>query len=367
MGGFECSTHRRSDGKRLDMIAATRHDELAAADYLRLRRVGVGTARDGLRWHLIERTPGRYDFSGVVPMLRAARETGTQVIWDLCHYGWPDWLDIFRPEFVTSFARFAGEFVRILTNESDTVPLVAPVNEISFFAWAGAHVGFFNPCAHGRGHELKAQLVRAVVEAVEAMWSVNPRTRVMQVDPLVNIVSTDPSDAGQRRAAEDYRLAQFEAWDMLAGRSRPELGGAMKYLDVLGVNFYPTNQWIHDSGAKIFLGDPRYRPFRQMLKEFYERYGRPLFVAETGTEDEARPAWLRYVGREVRAAMRAGVPVEGVCLYPVVNPPGWTNERHCHNGLWDYPEEPGGREIYQPLAEELQRQKSRFRKFRENA
>jgi hypothetical protein len=45
---------------------------------------------------------------------------------------------------------------------------------------------------------------------------------------------------------------------------------------------------------------PRYRPAWQMLREVYERYRRPLFIAETGIEDEARPAWLRYVGYEVR-------------------------------------------------------------------
>ena len=40
---------------------------------------------------------GRYDWSSFLPMLRAARETGTQVLWDLLHYGWPDDLDIWRP------------------------------------------------------------------------------------------------------------------------------------------------------------------------------------------------------------------------------------------------------------------------------
>ena len=64
MGGFECSTHRPRSGHRLDMIAATRHDEFAEADYGRLQELGIQTARDGLRWHLIEREPGRYDFAG---------------------------------------------------------------------------------------------------------------------------------------------------------------------------------------------------------------------------------------------------------------------------------------------------------------
>ena len=35
----------------------------------------------------------------------------------------------------------------------------------------------------------------------------------------------------------------FEAWDMIAGRRDPDLGGAPDLLDVVGVNFYDNNQW----------------------------------------------------------------------------------------------------------------------------
>jgi hypothetical protein len=47
------------------------------------------------------------------------------------------------------------------------------------------------------------------------------------------------------------------------------------------------------------------------------------------------------------------VPIEGICLYPIVNHPGWDDDRHCHNGLWDYADDQGNREIYEPLAREL--------------
>jgi hypothetical protein len=103
---------------------------------------------------------------------------------------------------------------------------------------------------------------------------------------------------------------------------------------------------------------PRYRPVWQMLKEVYERYRRPLFIAETGIEDQARAAWLRYMGYELRRAIREGVPVYGLCLYPVVNHPGWEDDRHCYNGLWDYPDAAGNRAIYEPLARELESQRA---------
>src|SRR5436853_479875 len=81
-GGFECSTHRLRSGRRLDLIAATQHDKFAQSDYARLREQGLRVAREGVRWHLVEATPGHYDFSSVLPVVRAARATGTQVIWD---------------------------------------------------------------------------------------------------------------------------------------------------------------------------------------------------------------------------------------------------------------------------------------------
>src|SRR5579871_6651420 len=97
MGGFECSCHVNIKGIRLDMTAALQHDRYAAEDYQRLRSEGIQVARDGVRWHLIERAAGQYDFSSWKPMLEAARQSGVQVMWDVCHYGWPDDLDIFSP------------------------------------------------------------------------------------------------------------------------------------------------------------------------------------------------------------------------------------------------------------------------------
>jgi beta-glucosidase/6-phospho-beta-glucosidase/beta-galactosidase len=357
MGGFECSCQRLRSGKRLDVMAATQHDHYAEADYKRLKEQGLYTARDGLRWHLIERTPGYYDFSSAIPLLHAARKTGIQIIWDLCHYGWPDNLDIFRPDFVRRFACFARACTQVLVDESDILPVIVPINEISFWAWAGGDVAYLNPFAQGRGNELKEQLVRATIEAIEAIWSVNAHIRIAQVEPAINVIAA-PDRPQDHPAAEAYRLAQYETWDMLSGRQSSHLGGREKYLDIIGVNYYPTNQWFSHNGYKIPPEHWLYRPFRHILGEIYQRYSRPVFIAETGIEDEARPAWLRYVSDEVQASLRAGVPVEGICLYPILNHPGWEDERHCCNGLWDYPDEMGEREIYQPLAQELRRQRA---------
>lgn len=357
MGGFECASHRLISGRRLDLISATSHDQHALKDYQRLHEQGMSVARDGIRWHLIEPTPYRYDFSSVLPMLSAARQTGTQVIWDLCHYGWPADLDIFSTEFIRRFAAMVKAFVRVLDAESEAPLFIAPVNEISFFAWAGGESAYLNPFETTRPHELKAQLVLAAIEAIEAAWSINPQTRIVHTDPLIN-VAHNLARPHEFPIAEYYRQLMFQAWDMLSGRRRPDLGGQDKYLDILGVNYYPNNQWL--CGETSFhperwldVSDPQYRPLSDLLREVYERYRRPIFIAETGTESHSRADWLRYMGKEIRDAITLGVPIEGMCLYPIVDFPGWGDDRHCESGLWGFADTEGHRDLYSPLASEL--------------
>ena len=373
MGGFECSTHRlprrkalgRFAGQRLDLIASTRHDDFALEDYTRLQEAGIRTVRDGVRWHLIEKSQFQYDFSSLVPMLRAARETQTQVIWDLLHYGWPDGLNVWGAAFVERFARFARATAEVMLEETGGPIYVVPVNEISFVAWGGGDAGFLNPFGKRRGPELKAQLVRAAIAAIEAVREVDPGARICHAEPIIHI-AVDPDYPEEATAAEDYRMSQFQAWDMLSGRLCPELGGRPDYLDLLGVNYYSNNQWIHQDphtpasrrrkDVLLLPSHPLHRPIREMLQEVYERYRRPIFIAETGIEGDARQSWLRYIGQEARAASAAGVELEGLCLYPIIDYPGWGDDRHCYSGLWGYADDEGRREIYEPLAQELAHQ-----------
>lgn len=330
-GGFEASSHRRRDGRQLDVVAATRHDLAAEQDYGMLRQVGLHTVRDGLRWHLIETAPGRYDWSSFLPMLRAAQRAGIQVIWDLCHYGLPHDLDIWSPAFVDRFAAFAAAAAQVMREEGSEAPVWCPVNEISFWSWAGGDKGDMHPFGETRGYALKQQLVRAAIAGIEAARAVDPRARFMQAEPLIYITA-HPDRPHDRERAELYRRSQFQAWDMMAGLVDPALGGRPDYLDIVGINFYFNNEWVHEVEA-MGMGHRLFRPFNEMLAEVHARYGRPLMISETGAEGANGPGWLRYVGGEVRTAMRHGIPVEGLCIYPVMDYPGWQDDRHCPAGL----------------------------------
>ncbi|WP_133718532.1 glycoside hydrolase family 1 protein [Methylocaldum gracile] len=346
MAGFEGASHINSSGKRLDMVHSTHHDLLVDSDYAMMREVGIQVVRESVRWHLIERG-GRFDFSSLAPMLRAATEHGVQVNWTLCHYGWPDDLDLFSPAFVHRFARFSAEVARFIADHSNAEPVYSPINEISFICWAVCHSDLMYPYAvhsKGRDNELKRQLVRAAIEAIEAVWEVDPRARIIHIDPIIHIIAP-PGRPDLEDAARAQRASMFEAWDMLRGSRDEDLGGDPKYLDIIGVNYYHSNQWEYLTNDRLHwhLGDPRRMPLHRLLQEVYERYQVPMIIGETSHVGAGRGQWIREIAEEVCRARQLGVPVEGVCLYPIVDRTDWENDHHWHNsGLWDVePDEEG--------------------------
>src|SRR5205085_6712282 len=110
-----------------------------------------------------------------------------QVIWDLMHFGWPDDVDIFSNAFPARFAAYARAFAEVLAEEGEAAPFIAPVNEMSFIAWAGGDVGVMNPFLLGRGVELKVALVRASLAAIDEIRAVLPHARFLQPEPIIRI------------------------------------------------------------------------------------------------------------------------------------------------------------------------------------
>lgn len=358
MGGFECAAQRLRTGRRLDVQAATGHDRRAAEDYRLLHDHGITAARDGLCWHRIERRPGYYDWSGLLPMLRAARDSGTTVIWDLLHYGVPDDIDPFSGAFVDRFASFARHAARVIASETDAAPLFTPLNEISFWAFAGGDTAGLAPFAFGRGAELKRQLVRAALAATDEVRAIDSRARIACAEPLIHVLPAADDEESADRAAV-HNQAQHEALDMLLGLQAPELGGHADAVDIIGWNYYHNNQWI-DGGRSVPPGEWLHRPLHELLIEAAGRHGKPGYIAETGCEGAFRPFWLSYVASEVRQAQAHGVALGGICLYPIISHLGWDDDRPCTNGLFDGHDPDGPRTIHAPLAAEIAAQVAQF-------
>lgn len=304
-GGWESSTHRRRDGRRLDVIAAIGHDRHAEQDYRQLQSLVILTCRDALLWPLIDRG-GQLDLSSWAPVLGAARQTGRQVIWDLLHCGWPNDLDIGSPAFVNRFAA-------------------------------------------GRGFELKVQQARAHLAAQAELRATGPRARFITAEPLIAVHHAQWSGR-PLHAAHRWHDAQFQAFDLIAGRLWPQIGGTERALDVVGVNYYWNNQWIHGS-LPIDVDDALHRSLPDLLVEVAARYSRPMMLAETGMEGARRAPCFAHILSETARARRRGARIEGVCLYPIANHPGWDNDRMCPNGLFGHDASGGRRSEHAPLAD----------------
>jgi len=357
--GFEGATGYNARGEWFDQIAATHHDLHADSDYARLAHVGIHAAREAIRWPLVD-SHGRYDFSSVRPFVEASRRHHIEVIWDLFHYGCPRDIDIFSDDFVRRFADYCHAAARYISThqEQDAPCYFTPINEPSYFAWAAGEVGRFAPHAHGRGPELKLILARAAIAGINAIRAAVPAARIVNVDPICHIV---PPHGRVDLLTDTHAFnhhAVFESWDMLAGRLHPELGGSRAHLDIVGVNYYWTNQWEFGRGdTPLADDDPRRIPLSRLIRRVWKRYGGDLLITETAHVREHRAAWINYVADECETLLAEGAPLRGVCLYPILGMPEW----HCRDewvpmGLWDIAHDhpARGRKLCAPVWEALQ-------------
>lgn len=336
--GYEGSDHINRAQKALSMNESTGHLHKVYEDYALLQQFNIHTVRESIGWRLVEKN-GAFDFSSVEHRARAAQELGLQICWTFCHYGWPDDVDVYSPEFITRFARFCRAAAQFLAPYSDKPPIYSPMNEISFTSW-GLSVHLFhckNMFDERAQTEAKRQLIRATIAGCDAIWEITPEARIMHCDPIIHVVAP-----GERpewlQWARDWSAAQYDAWDMLCGRREPELGGHPRYLDIIGANYYHDNQWECGTHQKLWwhLGDARRRPLNEMLLELHSRYQRPVLLAETSHVGSGRGIWIRQVAEETALALKKGVECLGICLYPAIDRHDWENDQYWHHsGLWD--------------------------------
>lgn len=345
LAGFECATGWNMHREWIDQIAATGHDLHLDADYERLAEVGIRAVREPIRWPMVDKG-GRYDFSSVEPFVTAALRHGFDVIWDLFHYGYPEDLDPFGDVFVDRFADYCRAAARYIAQFSEGPHYFTPVNEPSFLAWAGAEVGLFAPHARDRGFELKVALARAAIQGITAIREELPGARIVNVDPICRVVppGDDPQSVEHARRFNDEWV--FEFWDMVSGRMRPEMGGSAGHLDIVGINYYWTNQWqLGAEGVPLADDDPRRVPLSELVRSAWRRYRAPLLITETSGLGDARAPWITELATMAEELQAESVPLGGICLYPILGMPEWhAQDQWTRMGLWDIESEGQGLE-----------------------
>jgi hypothetical protein len=111
---------------------------------------------------------------------------------------------------------------------------------------------------------------------------------------------------------------------------------------------------MHES---LTSDDKRIKPLYDLLKLAWDRYQRPMIIAETSGLAEGREEWLRDVVEESLASVARGLDLHGICLFPAVDMPDWHTGEWLHNGIADLV--PVGDDLqrvpYAPYVEELRR------------
>jgi len=362
LSGFECSNFLwGEDCVRRNLVAETAHDRHAAADYRMLARLGIAVAREGIPWPLVDRA-GHCDFSLIDPYIAAMNAAQVLPVWDLCHYGYPDDLDPFSDAFVARFAAYCRAAASYVLPQVRGPHFFTPVNEITFFSYCAGEWGWAAPYRRSRAERmrLRVALCRAAIAGARAIREVDPQARLVHIDPLVRVVAPHDRPDQAEAARHETEVDTFLAWDIIAGRAHPECGGAPELLDIVGANVYSFGQMEYrESGphAPLPPGDERIAPLCDMLGTVWERYRRPMIIGETSGLGHGRADWLRDVMGESLAAVRRGMDLQGICLFPAVDMPDWHTGEWVNNGICDLTEQDGDlkRVPHQPYVDELRR------------
>ncbi|MDQ3279150.1 MAG: hypothetical protein M3Q06_12550, partial [Bacteroidota bacterium] len=185
IGGYECADLINKFGDRIDLLRLTGHDTHVLEDYERLSAMGIKTVREGIRWSVVERSPGVYDFSEVKARMEAAQRTGIQQLWDICHFGFPDGLLPTHPHFADRLTQICVAFARLYRYHSEDPLIITPINEISFLSWLAGDARGTVPFAVGSGFDQKYHLCKAAIKAISGIKEIDPGAQVMLVEPLV--------------------------------------------------------------------------------------------------------------------------------------------------------------------------------------
>jgi beta-glucosidase/6-phospho-beta-glucosidase/beta-galactosidase len=344
MGGYEGADHVNGDGVALDMVHSSGHLDALDADYESAARMRIKTVRESIGWRLAEPRSGHFDLDRAERIARTAQRHGVQVAWSLMHCGILGDVSLLDDGIVERFAAFAAAVARRLAPLHPRPPVYTPINEIGFISWLASSthdVWPYRSEAPGgterSGYAIKCRLVRAALAGMAAMRAVDPRCRFLHVEPVVHV--TAPRERPDLAALTQQVCSyQWQAWDLISGRLAPELGGHPEALDLIGVNHYHSGQWevLTEARLKWHQHDERRRALSSLLCEVWQRYRRPLIVSETSHVEGHRATWLNEVAAEVRLARSRGAPVDGLCLYPLVDRRDWNQPQQWHHsGLWD--------------------------------
>ncbi len=335
LGAFE-TTYLPGHG--VDVAETTGHDLRWQDDVDRLFSAGVDTLRYPLRWHRLEASPGRYDWSEADAVLGHLEQRGARVVLDLVHHtSYPEWLDDgFRDRrFAPAFTAYA----EAVATRYPWLPAYTLFNEPFATLFLAGHEALWPP--YDRGLEGFVGLLRSVLPALSQAsqcWSeLLPDAAHVWVDTCEHHAGTAGSPAEYAALANDRRHVVLDlALHHDLDPDRPFLGRLLEAggvplleldpvrVDVLGLDYYCHSEWSYDETGSH---SPSRHPvgFAALAEQYGQRYGLPMVLSETNLRGlpTDRASWLRYTLEQYETALSRGVDLRGFCWFPQVDSCDW--------------------------------------------
>jgi beta-glucosidase len=322
--------------RRLDEYELTQHYHLWHEDLGHAAATGAELVRWGVPWYRLEPSPGRFRWDWLDRVVDRLEELGLTCVVDLMHYGTPLWLDnqFLNAAYPVRVAEYAA---RVAERYRGRLSVWTPLNEPMVNAiWCGER-GTWPPGLTGDDGfvKLAVQLARGIVLTQRRIAEAQPEATFVHVEASFRYVGEwFPFDL------ELVRRRRFLVLDLVTGRvdAGHELYGYLAghgvgdddlgwfrsqavVPDVVGVNYYPAF-----TTSRFRPGDPEPVPveagtagLEEVLREFQERYRRPVFLTETSRAGDlqARRRWLHDSVGLVRRLRAEGFPLVGYTWWPL--------------------------------------------------
>ncbi len=326
----------------VDELSWTGHRARWREDLALARQSGADAIRYGITWPELNPARGHYDWSWSDQVVGELERIGLEPVWDLIHFGTPSWLagGFLDPAYVEAVAEFCRAFAG---RYRGTVRKYTPLNEPYITTYFRAGWGIWPP--HLRGTAGFVRFLHPVVDglraSIRAIREAAPGAEIWLNDGADAFHPALPELAGEAR---QRTVERYAALDILMGLARPgqetyewltragypaeSLRGEPVDIDVIGLDYYPDTE--HElsrasDGTLVISRVPRPVGIAQTMRQYHERYRKPLFIAESSFEgsDEERAGWIDRNIDAIRTVRSEGVPCIGYTWWPLFDHVDW--------------------------------------------
>jgi beta-glucosidase/6-phospho-beta-glucosidase/beta-galactosidase len=349
--------------RSLDEYELMQHYAQWEPDLALVAESGATMLRWGIPWYRVNPEPGAWDWEWLDRVVERLERDGIELVADLVHYGTPLWLEgeFANPDYPQRVAEYGSA---VAGRYRGRIPYYTPANEPLLNAMYCGEFGHWPPYLTGdRGFVtvLKA-LSRGIVHTQAAIAEVDAAARFMHVEASFRFAG---ELASHPETVEHLQQRAYVVQDLVMGRvddahplvpyllengfSEEDLAWARTNVadpDIVGVNYYPQHSTeLFEEGVVLGGGPGALRPrlnawtdgLEDVLTSFAQRYGKPVFLTETGFTGtaEERIAWLDASVSAVQELRASGIDVVGYTWWCLTDMMEWTY-RYAEGVPMDY-------------------------------